>query len=644
MSNHKYGIVIDSGSSGSRIQIYRWDDVAQARESASAEVLGGPPSITQQDGWSKKISPGISSFAGKHKGVWKAHYKQLFQFAEKIIPADKIPETPVYILSTAGMRLIPEEQRQAILTETCNSVQRNTKFFISNCEDHVQTIDGSTEGVYGWLALNYLMSSFQAKPPGGKPPKTVGFMDMGGASTQIAFVPAADQIEKHDEDLSTVTLRSIDGTPQKWRVFVETWLGFGANQGRSRYLNNLISLAAASSPGSRRKVVSDPCMPTGSMMRGYQYENKKYKIEGTGNYEACLRGIYPLLMKHLPCSEEPCLFNGIHGPKMDFEADKFVGVSEYWYTANDIFHSGGEYNFHSFNAKVKDFCESKWMTILSNSKNGDYSNLPEEYLLDACFKASWVINVLHEGFGLPRLALDIEDGGKSHQAKEAEAVHVPFKSAESVDGKELSWTLGKMLLVASSQIEASDNLAVGVVPSAISQRLLDDPDTESDDESVSGGSNWVFHLVLYVAIVYFIYRVGKKLSVTLPKRKHTSWQVSPVIKGALSGVRGKLPRFCASPINRIIAYMELQEQADVSMELEEGNTVMSSQSRPGSSVLRTRSTINFAEDAEDTKRPLDFMSKPFANPKNSPFYNHVSDSRDSLSKSLSSGSTSRLQN
>lgn len=156
----------------------------------------------------------------------------------------------------------------------------------------------------------------------------------------------------------------------------------------------------------------------------------------------------------MPCIDEPCLFNGIHGPKLNFELDKFIGISEYWYTANDIFQSGGEYNYKAFNTKVKEFCESNWDTILLKSEQGHYSNLePEKFLKDACFKASWVMNILHEGFELPRIGFETDDQGETEKEKDITNVHVPFKSANSVDGGELSWTLGKILLFASSQIE-----------------------------------------------------------------------------------------------------------------------------------------------------------------------------------------------
>lgn len=644
MPSYKYGIVIDSGSSGSRIQIYRWEDPVLLRDSSTDEVLHAPPKITQEKGWSHKISPGISTFADKKGKVWTDHYQGLLAFAEQIVPAEQIPETPIYVLSTAGMRLLPKKKREAILKETCRLIQKNSKFLIGDCAEHVQVIDGATEGIYGWLALNSLMGKYE-NYQGAGPHESIGFMDMGGASTQIAFVPAEDEIIKHDEDLSTVIIRNINGESQTWRVFVETWLGFGANQARARYLNNLCNLAATSNPLLSRKTIKDPCMPAGATMTGYEYNGKKYTIKGTGNYQSCLRQIYPLLMKHLPCKDEPCLFNGIHAPKMNFEQDKFVGVSEYWYTANDIFHSGGEYNFHSFNEKVKTYCESLWDQVLQHSKAGEYSNLPDKFLLDACFKASWVINILHEGFELPRLDLEILTDKESPEMIEVDHTNVPFKSADSVNGEELSWTLGKILIVASSQITPADGvLNVGITPSAISQRV-NDSDDDSDDESIAAGGFFSFYsFLVFLMLGLFIYRFGKG---SLARYFNAVSKASPAglpntMRSALTRMRNGVPPLFRPYISRVVNYMELQQQVNLSMDLEEGNAVATpQQSTPGDlSTLRTRSTINL-DDLDEDHKPVEFINKPFAFPKKNALYNHRAESGDSLPRISSSGSMAR---
>lgn len=639
----KYGIVIDSGSSGSRIQIYRWEDPVLVKEHLSPEESASPPKITQEDNWSHKISPGISTFADKPSKVWKKHYKALMDFALSIIPADKIAETPVYVLSTAGMRLLPKSKRERILKNTCKSLRQHTNYLIPDCDEHVQVIDGATEGTYGWLALNYLMGLF-SNYKSENVHESIGFMDMGGASTQIAFVPSSqEEIEKHDEDLSTVIIRSVDGVTQKWRVFVETWLKFGANQARSRYLNNILSLATDSGSKAKSRVVQDPCMPAGSSINDYEYMDKKYTIQGTGNYGSCVKEIYPLLMKHLPCKEEPCLFNGVHAPKMNFEKDKFVGVSEYWYTANDVFHSSGEYNFHTFNEKAKQFCESLWDTIEKNSKEGDYSNLPDKVLLDACFKASWVINVLHEGFELPRLGIEVDDNKESPEKEALDNAHVPLKIADSVNGVELSWTLGKILLVASSQVLSNNQLDVGITPSAISvATTLKDYDSD-DDESAAIPIYGVLMLVIFGLLGYrYGLTIVRKGTLYLGKN---GWKVPGSCKAMLHSVKARSPAFIRHRLSKAVNYMELQEQEIMNMDMEEGNVFPSPSSLPANppdiSVLRTRSTMNLP-NLSDSHSPVEFLNKPFsATKKASVLQNHRNESKDSLSRITSSGSLGR---
>lgn len=614
MVDYKYGVVIDSGSSGSRVMVYRWIDPLSAKDTPGSELpdlyFDGPPVIILDDSWTIKITPGVSTFGRKPKKVWKNHYEELVKFAESIVPASQIPDTPIYVLSTAGMRLLPDEQRTAVLQQTCKLIQRNSHFLLPDCAEHVQVIDGSTEGIYGWLALNYLMGLF-AKTASNE--GFVGFLDMGGASTQIAFVPTMEEELKHDEDLATVIIRMNDGNTQTWRVFVETWLGFGANQARSRHLNALIHLYSGSNPNTKLKKIKDPCMPAGALLKNYEYEGKIYNIQGTGSYEQCLRDTYPLLMKHLPCKEDPCLFNGVHAPKMDFERNKFVGISEYWYSANDIFQSGGEYNFHVFNEKVKTFCDSSWETVQKNSKNGEYLNLPESALLGACFKATWVLNVLHEGFGLPRLQVDISDPGQLKTDKEVQKVHVPFKSAQSVDGKELSWTLGKILLVASSQIASQDNRPVG-----IKQKALIDVSYDSDDNEYVHGVNWLWWPLVLFGILALLARIDKRRLRRLfnESTKITARRVldaKPRLKSALLFLRNSSPEFLWPHISRVINYMDLQQQVETEMRLEEGASRISPRIVPQQAVLRTRSAINLT--TELTQPTPEFISKPFLNPK-----------------------------
>ncbi|KAI5953056.1 YND1 [Candida theae] len=685
MSNNagdqSYGIVIDSGSSGSRIQIYNWVNPKSLARSDDPGVLQSPPKISIHKDWTKKITPGISTFKSRSqlKQVWSKHYSELLKFAETIIPSEKHNETPVFVLSTAGMRLVPKKTRDGILAETCSSIRKNTKFYLPDCEAFVQTIDGSTEGIYGWLGLNYLMGQFNNYDSRLDRHESIGFMDMGGASTQIAFVPSSvEQIEKHNNDLSKVILRNVNGENQKWNVFVETWLGFGANEARRRFLEQMINLSLVNEISNNN--INDPCLPKGAAM-DYAMDGKSYKINGAGNYETCIKSIYPLLMKSIPCEDEPCLFNGIHGPKMDFEKDKFVGISEYWYTANDIFHSGGEYDYKAFNIKVKEFCENDWDTILKNAETGDYSNLdPDKFLKDACFKASWVMNILHEGFELPRIGFETDsESQESNQSQDVTNKHVPFKSADSVGGEELSWTLGKILLFASSQIEPRDpkeKLAIGIYPSEISGKnfvpggvsdksYLSDHD--SDDEHDSPLGTALYSLTVLCFFVFLLYKF-------VPghfgnwKGKIRRMRVPVSLRRGMVGLASKVPG-----LDSLVSNYLFYDHIDQNIDLEEGVGALNNGTSPslesvkpssGASVLRTRSAIEL--DAEfDESRPSrfnstspspgnnnnnnnnnnnynyntqisDFLNRPFVVPNRGSFYqSSARSSRESLSRSMS---------
>lgn len=587
--DYNYFIAIDSGSSGSRAQIYKWEAPRESLENPAS-----PPKIIQEKGWSLKITPGISSFANNPKKAWKNHYKKLLKFAEDVIPKEKRLSTPVRIMATAGMRLLPEKKQEALIQETCKSLAKYSKFQISpDCSETFSVIDGSTEGIYGWLALNYLMGSFDDYNLDSKTHESIGFMDMGGASTQVAFVPSLEEAEKHKNDLTEVRLRNLNGKEQKWPVFTATWLGFGANQAKQRYLTHLVS----SLPESARKngQINAACFQKNLKIENFAFEGKKYTFTGTGHHAECLNEIHPLLLKHIPCEDEPCLFNGIHVPKMDFEKDKFVGVSEYWYTANDIFKSGGEYNFHIFSDKTREFCETEWDKILERGKAGDYNNVPESYLFDACFKASWLINILHEGFGLPRVGIEVDNSkADAEEEKKITQAHVPFKSAESVNGQDLAWTLGSAVIMASSQI--APGAQVGIVGGA--------PKAGSGS-SFSSSFFLCFFIVCIFLVIYYSLR-SRALGL---RSKFRSYRVPSQVKRAISEIKAFLPPQLKRYLSGYTNYVDLQEQNDINRSLEAGIPYSSSSPKIGNPNLRTRSAISL-DNLQEPSKP-EFFYKPF---------------------------------
>ena len=126
----------------------------------------------------------------------------------------------MYILATAGLRFLPLKYGESLedkflYTFICNSSEQNQlleDLFVDIERDydflvektHFQVISGQLEGIYSWIAINYVLGRFQNNNTDSSNrsfnintlkqksivlenrPTTVGILDMGGASAQIA--------------------------------------------------------------------------------------------------------------------------------------------------------------------------------------------------------------------------------------------------------------------------------------------------------------------------------------------------------------------------------------------------------------------------------------------------------------------------
>ncbi|KAE8146529.1 nucleoside phosphatase family-domain-containing protein, partial [Aspergillus avenaceus] len=475
MGKWHYGVVLDAGSSGTRVHIYRWLDSAIARKEGDSKDLKSLPEIKTKPDWTKKIHPGVSSFASRPEDVGPQHLAELLEHAQRIVPEDAIKDTPIFLLATAGMRLLPDTERNLLLDQICSYARANTDFLLPDCGVHIQVIPGVTEGLYGWVAANYLLGSFEfpGKHDHGKGHHTYGFLDMGGASAQIAFAPNSTETKKHANDLTLLRLRNVDGSAQEHRVFVTSWLEFGVHEARRRYLESM--QVASASDGIQE--LPDPCLPSGlrTSLDGKPVTSEKegdMYLLGTGKFDECLRQTYPLLDKDAPCPDQPCLLRGVHVPAIDFDVNHFIGISEYWHTTHDVFemgHKDGAYDFNTYQQRVQAFCSQDWETIEQGIDEHKWKKLNRDKAYEVCFKASWIINVLHSGIGVPRVGLE-NTVGSGHNGTQEVISQVQdkgyldaFQAVNKIDSTEVSWTLGKMVLYASSQVpvEIEEALPVG---------------------------------------------------------------------------------------------------------------------------------------------------------------------------------------
>ncbi|KAK7929810.1 hypothetical protein WMY93_006205 [Mugilogobius chulae] len=122
-----YGVVVDCGSSGSRVFVYYWPphngnphtllDIRQMRDKERKAVV-------------LKIKPGISTLA-KTPTSASDYLQPLLSFAAAHVPKNKHKETPLYILCTAGMRLLSDSEQAAILEDIVSDVPLEFDFLFS---------------------------------------------------------------------------------------------------------------------------------------------------------------------------------------------------------------------------------------------------------------------------------------------------------------------------------------------------------------------------------------------------------------------------------------------------------------------------------------------------------------------------------
>ena len=504
------------------------------------------PKVTTRKSWTKKIKPGVSTFSDRPSAIGKEHLKELIDFALGIIPQSQLEHTPIFLMATAGMRLLDPISQSTLLKEICDYAAA-TPFALSDCGLHIQVIPGETEALYGWIATNYLLGGFDSpkEHEHGQGHHTYGFLDMGGASAQIAFSPNQTESKNHASNLKLLRMRTLSGDPLEYRVFVATWLRFGVNEARARYVDAL----KESINTAEIKELPDPCMPVGLTLsidgeitdsitanaKGEPY------LKGQGLFGECLRKTYPLLGEYTLCENSPCLLNSKDMPAIDFNVNHFVGVSEYWHTTHGVFDSSQEnkpYDFSTYQTQVKQFCSQNWVDIEMGVKSGKWGNKVDQRIaIEVCFKASWLINFLHEGIGIPRKGLEKAQSGYNATKDVSELgkwlgfLH-PFEAVNKIDNKEVSWTLGKMVLYAAGQIEPhSTTLDVGFgsnVPAGIpddfqyagSTHLIppSESDNMEDDEILTDAAGDILKtsrpsvssLALFALVIFIVCYVFRK--------------------------------------------------------------------------------------------------------------------------------------
>jgi hypothetical protein len=314
--------------------------------------------------------------------------ESLVKAAQRLVPSEDWPTTPVYLLATAGMRLLSRNKRTRILSTIEDHLRKEGSFSYQK----PIVLSGAYEGLYSWLAVNYLDDRFD---PG---TEREGMLEMGGASTQIAFLAPADEAVPFIE-------RVLRG--RRYRIYTRSYLYMGENQ-------------------ARRLAATANCYPVGFPL-GWAEE------EGRGDFNRCVQEIkerFTALCESLECDGPHCIFerHPVQAPQGNYFA-----VSGFFYLYDFLASEIDEKVLATYLEDGSAFCRQDWEAIKSQ-----YAAIPSQirYLKNYCFASAYYYALLSSGFGF--------DGSSQH-----------VRTVDAIDAVEVSWTLGAALDIVSGHAPQS---------------------------------------------------------------------------------------------------------------------------------------------------------------------------------------------
>uniref|UniRef100_A0A7C9A3G5 Apyrase n=1 Tax=Opuntia streptacantha TaxID=393608 RepID=A0A7C9A3G5_OPUST len=191
-----FTVVVDCGSTGTRVNVYEWRLTGGGNGDLPSLLHSYPDdpakSRLRNSGCHyhcMQTEPGLDKFVGNSSGV-SASLEPLIRWAEGLVPQDRHVDTPVFVLATAGLRRLPQEDAKRLLEDVENVIKKHSFMWRRSW---IRVLNGREEAHYGWIALNYKMRRLNS--PSRLP--TLGLLDLGGSSLQIAMEASDTRKDNH---------------------------------------------------------------------------------------------------------------------------------------------------------------------------------------------------------------------------------------------------------------------------------------------------------------------------------------------------------------------------------------------------------------------------------------------------------------
>lgn len=452
-----HGLMIDAGSTGSRLHIYEWDPrVLSNEEDIQDAVSGNKLSFPGTESrWTERLRPGLSTFALKPDEelipALAAYLEPLLDFAKAVLHTkeDQWGHFPIYLRATAGMRILSSDQRARVMDAVRDLFAHNATFSpFQFVPEQARVLSGEEEAIYDWAGVNFLLGDLISQSEGTgsvvNPRKTHGALDLGGGSTQISFYESR-------EDIMSNLFKLQIGQAKHWNVYAHSFLFYGINEAIHRFQARLV---ADKSPHERLvDGVYNPCMPGGtrtdirsnihltnhSHMETWNFTQVPPTASKDGFYAATLRndlaGGDPErcleLAKDLLHLEQnqwcefahqgDCSLAGVYQPQLPRSESfgEFVAFSNYHHVWKFL-KLPDVASIAELEAATRHVC------AMSHEEVRDWAKVkkfPDSEIDTYCFRSAYVFQLLHNGFGF--------------------RMNDTIRATNVINGHKVGWALGK---------------------------------------------------------------------------------------------------------------------------------------------------------------------------------------------------------
>ncbi|VFR00213.1 unnamed protein product [Cuscuta campestris] len=369
----KYAVIFDAGSSGSRVHVFCFD------KNLDLVPIGNDLELFEQ------LKPGLSAYPKDPKAAAKS-LASLLEKAKSAVPREVQPFTPVRVGATAGLRQLEGNAPEKILQAVRDYLKKKSSF--SSTTDSVSVLDGNQEGAYQWVTINYLLGKL-----GKKYSDTIGVVDLGGGSVQMAYAISESDAQKAPKPSKgeDTYVREMYLKGRKYYLYVHSYLHYGLLAARAE----ILKVTGKS---------GNPCILTG-YHGSYKYGGAFYPaspLPDGSNMKSCRESVIKALkVNGSACTHMKCTFSGVwNGGGGDGQKNLYV--------ASFFFDRAAEAGIivdpNVPVAKVRpiDFesaASSACATGLDDAKS-KFPRFSEENLPYLCMDLAYQFSLLVDGFGL----------------------------------------------------------------------------------------------------------------------------------------------------------------------------------------------------------------------------------------------------